>query len=920
MNGERNMDRKEYKILCLDDEPQILKLLENIVDKMGFSILKAENIAKAVELINSQADEIVLIISDYKLPDGNGLDFRTAIFPQFKNIPFIILSAFVTVEMTMAGMNLKVSSFLEKPVKMADLRAVIEREIPDRLQTLEEKKIIEKIFVTESKNILDDLEPLLLSLESAPDDQNTLNTIFRLVHTVKGSSGCLESNALYKFSHHFEDLLSSLKDRRRKASAEVISVLLKGLDVLKEMVGALESKSNQAFNLEELIKLFDEKNYVSTNSGGTGGGAANAATANGASPQLKTAVADKKADQETLRVPTRTLDEFMELSGEITVIRNMVNKLVRSLEKDFGGNRDVALLSELLEEMHKINNRMQGKVVDMRKVPLKDVCRPLPRTIRDLSQSLQKDIVIVTDGEELRIDTAISQVLSDSLIHLIRNSADHGIETPEIRTAAGKSKQGTIRIKGFETRDEVIVEISDDGRGIDKQRVSEKALEKGIASAEDLVSMSESRILSLIFEPGFSTAAQVTSVSGRGVGMDMVKTSVEKMRGRIDVESASGKGTKFSMHLPIPRSVLIINSLLVITGGQTFAVPQDNILHLLRLDEERQKEHIGHLQGTRVLYRDGKILPLVVLAHQLGLKKNNAASQPEGELCILVLESDESEFGLVIDEILDGEEIVVKPLAKHLRHLNLFAGATFLGVGGVCLILDTKGLATHAGLHFNKNSEAKSHRELEQKSSRAEHQELILFTLLERSGLFGIDSKLIHRLEELPASEIQESAEQLVCVYRDKLMPIYDLGELLNFKRMIPANIKQISARKSQDDVSSNIATLIVSRDERYFGLCIESFVDIAISDQPIDPSVRDRNGILGNVFIGDASVCVVGVDEILKLAGYTPQVPVAKTVAVEIVSPLVPLDAPVQLTPPALIQNTQKVELIEDDGILWVV
>lgn len=862
------MNHNDLLILCVDGDAKFLSLIETCVVQCGFGFRSAETIDSALKLLEQEASRTAVIICEYKIGNCNALEFKNRLNTLRMNIPIAIATGDeLSAEQISQIKQIGISHVLKKPINMQEIRQFLESESKSRIELIRERKSIEKIFIEESKNNLEDLEPLLLSLESDPENSNTLNVIFRLVHTIKGSSGCLENNVLYKFSHSFEDLLSSIKDKKTRATPQIISILLQGLETLKVLIADIETDSRQKFDLEELKSIFKITKspiYLYTTPPQT----EPSAQTNLTSKQLD---AKKLPEQNSLRVSTLILDEFMELSGEISVIRNMVNMLVRALGRKFSGDRDVTLLTELLEAMHKINNRMQYKVIDMRKVPLKDVCRTLPRTVKELADSLNKEICVEIEGEDLRIDTTLSHALSDSLIHLMRNSADHGIEMPSERLALGKSKAGKIKIQGSEIRGEVIVKISDDGKGIDSAKILSKGIEKGLLTAEEANGLSESKILSLIFEPGFSTAAQVTNVSGRGVGMDMVKSSVDKVSGHIEVASQVGNGTVFTMHLPVPRSVLNINSLLVTAADHTFAVPQDCIMHLLRLDAVREKLFISDIHGTRVLHRNGKILSLVDLSALLKIERPLKA--PNAEICILVLESDDLQYGLIVDQILDGEEIVVKPLAKQLRNLGVFAGATFLGVGGVCLILDAKGIANFAGLKPIRNSELQVSASA---SVRNDECEYVLFKLLNRLETFAVNSKEIHRLEELLFSNIIESGQQISYSYRGKLIPIFDLGELLQFSRILPLNseIKRFNSKiqkVSSANTNEKFSALILQKNDMIFALCIDSFVDISVIQSNINTTIRDRIGIIGTLFKDDLTLCVVGIDEILRLANWPP-------------------------------------------------
>ena len=422
------VNTQDYCLLLVDDDQDFLDVLTDFARTTGFQLITANSAKAALSVIKSRHHEIAMVISDFQMGEMDGLSLRRALLPEYKEIPFAILSGYVTREQALEAMDLKICAFMEKPPNMTDVQKLIMKESAERIAALAEKRTLEAMFVTESTSILEDIEPLILSLESDPNDPDTLNTIFRLVHTIKGSSGVLDSDVIYRFAHKFEDLLSKLKSGIMVVTPEIVTALLRGFDVLGAMVGAVNDRRLGQFDAEGLASIFE---LQATAVGAEPDGAA------GQPVQVKEASPDKAPpkksvtnDRDVIRVPIATLDEFMELSGEITVIRNMVNRLVRTIEKEHPGNRNIGHLGELLEEMHKVNSAMQNKIVDLRKVPLKNTFKPLPRTVRDLSKSLSKEIQLAVEGEDLRVDTTISQTLSESLIHVIRNAADHGLETP----------------------------------------------------------------------------------------------------------------------------------------------------------------------------------------------------------------------------------------------------------------------------------------------------------------------------------------------------------------------------------------------------------------------------------------------------------------------------------------------------------
>ena len=838
------MAKPEFKILVVDDEPLISFSIEAAIVEAGFDVIFAQSAAEARGIVEARSHELVAIISDLRMPGQDGLELRASLLKRFRDIPFIILSGFVTRELALRGVDLKIAAFLDKPVGDEVVKTVLTRETETRLSQLKERQAIEKTFFSEAHSIIEELEPLILSLEDNPGDSDTINVIFRLVHTLKGSSGILDTDVFYKFVHRFEDMLTRIKSSEIAVSSLAISAMLRGYDIVKTMIASIESRDGTVFVLETLIEQIKIDGRRPTDAAG---------------PQKKPDQGSKKsapteAKGDTIRVTTKTLDEFMELSGEITVIRNMVNKLVRSIEKTQPGNKDINLLAELLEEMHKINGSLQGRIVDLRKVAVATSIRPLKRTVRDLSTSLGKGLELITSGEELRIDTAISQVLSDSLIHLVRNSADHGIESPEQRLAAGKPAGGRIKISCTEEHDEVVVTIGDDGRGIDTEKVKKKLIDSGMMTLDDVNALPRPQLLAKILEPGFSTAATVSEVSGRGVGTDMVKTSVERMRGRIDITTDKGVGTTFTLRLPIPKSVLIVNSLLVTTGDQVFAIPQDSVVRLLQYSRSQAATQMRDLQGGTVLKMGESHIPLVDLATILKLHRTSAVKTPDDDVSIVVVKGASTSFGLIVDAILDGEEVVVKPIGKHLESLQCFSGATFLGDGHVGLIIDVNGIEKYARI---AGAAADDRRENTRGSTATTptRTEYLLFRL-NHPGIYGVPLRQIYRLEEIAVAKLRFSGEQRVALYRDAILPIFGLDGLLGF-----------NATAAVDN--ETLVILVFEHEKRLFGLNAKAIVDIVSSETEVDATICDRVGIVGNMFVGDEPICIVDFRILLASRGH---------------------------------------------------
>jgi two-component system chemotaxis sensor kinase CheA len=843
------IDHKGLKILCVDDDQELLALIGTYLVSIDFTPVTATSVEEALKKLESMAWETALIISDLVMPSGSGLDLRNACLEKYRDIPFVVLSGHVSRELALQGIELKIAAFIDKPPRIEALLEIIKKQSQPRVEQIREKQILEKTFVGEASQILEELEPLIMSLERTPQDQNVINTIFRLIHTIKGSSGVLDSDIIMRFAHRFEDMLAVFKRGDRLIVPEDVTIMLKAYDILKNLIAAVESRQLESFKLSNILTLFVE-------------GEAKPATAHPSqslpradTPHDDHAHARQAAARDNLRVSMQTLDEFMEFSGEITVIRNMVNKLVKSIEKSQPGNRDVGLLIDLLDEMHKINGSMQEKIVEMRKVPLGNVFKPLPRTIRDLSHSLGKDIDFSTTGEDLRIDTTISQALSESLIHLVRNSADHGIEKPDVRRSAGKTTRGRIHVRGIEERDEILIEIEDNGRGIDPEKIRSKLVENGTMSREEAARIPDQKVLYRIFDSGFSTAAAISDVSGRGVGMDMVRASIERLQGRIEIQTNKGTGTKFTLHLPIPKSVTILNSLLTSIANQTFAIPQDGVQRLLRLETLEQRAQIRKLTGGMALAYEGEHIPLIRLHDVLGLPCAVRLDDLNQELSIVVVKTKELKYALLVDTIMDSEEIVVKMLGKHLASLQVYAGATFLGDGTVGLILDLEGIARRLHVFRDDTAPRDEDEEPREVSASLDRREYLICHLMGQKGLYGFPSEQIFRIEEFDPGLLQYSGQKQVMIYRGALMQLINL----------PSSLKigsSVHFEKGQH-------ILVYEKHERYFGFITGQAHDIIWGPSTIDTSFKTQEGIAGCFFMGHEVVTLVDLEHILLSAGY---------------------------------------------------
>ncbi|WP_127716520.1 chemotaxis protein CheW [Halobacteriovorax sp. HLS] len=828
----------KYKIVCVDDELEILDIYSTCLDSSEFEVVTFSEVDEAKEYVKLNANSIIFIFSDFRMPDHDGFSFRRDILSYASEIPFALITGFYDKEMAMEGMNLNICTFLKKPIDFDEIHKLISTLGQKRLSVLNEDYEMVTSFIEESYPMLDEIENLILNLESDPHDINSLNTYFRLLHTIKGTSSCVGLQSIPAYTHRYEDLVTALKNGNIKVSQKVINTLLVGLDELKYMFNSIKSGGEFEFDVSEKLKVFDEDFSSEETILVSKDDSSSSSSSSAGTKEIS------KTEEEKINVSVGVLDEFMEFSGELTVLRSSVLKSAMKLEAKYTGDRDIEVLSETLDEMHKVSSLLQFQITELRKVDMESIYKPLKRVIRDACKSLNKDIELVTEGGALRIDTSLSKVLNGALIHLIRNGVDHGIEIPEVRVKAGKEAQGLITIKSFEEGENVIVEIEDNGNGMDVSRIKAKALENNLFTQQQLDRMSDQRIFSLIFESGFSTAAEVTDISGRGVGMDMVKSSVTNVGGKIHINSKLGEGSKFTLVLPIPRSVLIIKSLMVSVGDHNFCLALEDVDEVVNYCGEKDGEIIHKVEGGSILRHHGELIPLVGVDKILNIESNAQTS----EMNIVIVKGEGFKYAIIVDEIHDIEEVVCKKLSKHLKGISCFQGATFVGDGEMAMVLDLCGFAEYANIKLDVEEEFE-----EEFVNFSTEQEFMQFNFSEKSN-YAIPLEKVVRLEEFKVSKLEYTGKLALIRYRDNVLPIIDVEKRLGFCH-------------SQDNFRNNevLKVIVVSKGSSQYGFVVDDIKDIGVTEEEINFSTSDRDGIKGTVYINNVTVNVLDVDHIIE-------------------------------------------------------
>jgi two-component system, chemotaxis family, sensor kinase CheA len=584
-------------------------------------------------------------------------------------------------------------------------------------------------FVVESEELLQGMDQDMVALESSPQDADLLNRIFRAMHTIKGTSSFLGFEPIVRLSHHAEDVLNSVRRGEIRVQRRAMDALLASRDQLGIMLQHVREGGLQQYNLDPLLQELEEAqksgspptlgdllvhDHVITPSTLKAVLAEQAASP--APRKLGQMLVDKgltspvqigdallrqkeissSAASATLRVEARKLDELINLIGELVLERNRLVQLGRDFSSTSMAAGDFnSIFSQSTSRLSFITEELQAVGLKTRMVPIEAVFRKFPRLVRDVARNLQKEVELVVRGQDTELDKTMVELIADPLVHLIRNALDHGLETPDVRLQLGKPRQGTIIIAARQEGDQIVISMSDDGAGINPERIGRKAVEKGLVTAERLRVLSQREILDFIFLPGFSTVEKASDLSGRGVGMDVVRSNLKKMNGSVEIDSRPGQGTTILLRVPLTLAILPV--LLVRVADETYALPLRSVVETAPV----HSQNIHCVEGSEVLCLRGETLPLIRLEQVFddktsGTHRVDGQSQrsPERAWKAVILGISEKRVALLVDQLLGQESTVIKPLGGYLHHCPSLAGATISGDGRVRLVLDPAGLVT----------------------------------------------------------------------------------------------------------------------------------------------------------------------------------------------------------------------------------
>ncbi|TIC85965.1 chemotaxis protein CheA [Nocardioides sp. GY 10113] len=741
-------------------------------------------------------------------------------------------------------------------------------------------------FLVESYENLDQLDRDLVELEQQPDSRALLSSIFRTIHTIKGTSGFLAFDRLERLTHVGETLLARLRDGERTMNPPIAEALLTMVDVTRALLGSIERTgrdADPAVDVAPVVAVIEallageavEPDATEPDATEPDVAEPDVAEPDVADPEVAAAVTaepvvaepavtepavaepavaepaaaepapaapaaapEEDRDRRTvadssIRVDVDLLDNLVDLVGELVLTRNQILQ--------GAGAGQEAELARASQRLNLVASELQEAVMRTRMQPIGQVWSKMPRIVRDLSHQLGRDVELVMEGRDTELDRSLLEALSGPLTHLVRNSLDHGIEPPAARLAAGKPARGTLLLRASHESGQVIVEITDDGKGMDPERIGAVAVERGVITRDQLASMDTRDVLGLIFRPGFSTATEVTNVSGRGVGMDVVRTNIERIGGSVDLDSEVGRGT--TVRVRIPLTLAIIPALVVEEDGERYAIPQANLVELVRLEGEDLRRDVEVLAGTPVLRLRGDLLPLVSLAGALELSTAEDPSTAE-TITVVVVQADALRFGLTVAQVHDTQEIVVKPIGRQLKSIPVYAGATILGDGRVSLILDVAGLARDSNVE-------KTHRQVETERRSEEEVTPILVLQVGQGQRAAIPLADVARLEEIDASRIEYSGASEVAQYRGGILPLLRLAPMLGF--LDPAAGAEESVTVIVHEHAGGLVGLVVGR-----------VVDVA--DVALDPSpVGARPGVVGTVVVHDKVTDLIDLDAVLR-------------------------------------------------------
>jgi two-component system, chemotaxis family, sensor kinase CheA len=704
-------------------------------------------------------------------------------------------------------------------------------------------------FLLESLEALSQLEARILSLEGDDSGPEAVDAIFRSVHTIKGVANHLEYANLGALAHAGESLLSDIRDRLRSSDVDVVDALLALVDELRAGLEAIADQgTDESLDYSALVQRLQDLRVAPDDDQGIPPASpiTGLAPEPEPDPQLQPLATERvqppvaRPSAARVRVEVETLTGLMNLVGELVLARNRLLQISESLDDE--------QVMDGVGRLDRITTELQDVVMSTRMQPIGNLWDRLPRMVRAAAKATGKQVGLRLEGADTELDRMVIEAITDPLSHMVRNSVTHGIESPEERMRWGKPAEGCITLSARHGSGQVVIELSDDGGGLDLAAIRMRAIERGLLSFERAQHATDEQLQELIFSPGFSTTAEITDLAGRGVGMDVVRTHVERIGGSVDLRTEAGEGTTFRMHIPL--TLAIISVLIVNSGGERLALPQETLKKLLVIPGSQVDDRLEDFHGVRVMRFEGGLLPIVSLSGLLAL--DEVVDDPVSDLYIVVVEARGRRFGLIADAIEDPQEIVVKSLDPQLRNLGLYTGATTLGDGSIALILDVMGLARDANIRETTDSLARPMPAVVE----VDVEPLLLMELGPRRVALPLTE--IHRLVAFQVESIEWGGVQPVVQFEQGLLPLVSLAGLLGLA--------------SPDSWEGAVQVVIAGAGEQRVGLVVDRILDI--TTEAVDLKRQGRGpGLRGSAVLDGRVTDVVDLELLLRGPVLAPSV-----------------------------------------------
>lgn len=683
-------------------------------------------------------------------------------------------------------------------------------------------------FISEVFENLQSLDNQLVELEHNPYNELLLANIFRIMHTIKGTCGFLNLVKLEAVAHAGENVMDKIRNKEITVNSNIISIILETIDTIRIILNHLST--NETEPDEDYNDLITRINLVANKQDPIK--LAEDTTQKLEDKTIKNIPVAPKGSNQTIRVNVDVLENLMQIASELVLNRNQLIQIDKLLKN--------TKLSIPVQRLNTITSSLQETMISTRMQAISNAWVQIPRLVRDLSKELNKQINLVMLGKETELDRQLIEKIKDPLMHMIRNSADHGLETPSERKALGKPLEGTITLNAYHQAGHINIEVSDDGKGINVQKVKEKLIKNKLVSEEELKTLTYEQICNYIFNPGFSTAEVVTNISGRGVGMDVVENNINEIRGTVELKSVPGKGTKFIIKIPLTLAIMPI--LIVESGGEKFGIPQLNIFEIVRVNQNSEYL-IEEINNNKILRIRESLLPLVNLAEILKLNKPTEKGLQNNSSLVVICEAGGHNFGLIVDKIFDMEEIVLKPVSGILKSMRLYSGNTMLGNGDVIMILDLLGIEEHISSFTNSSQE--SLRSLAEINLINKQQFSRFLTIKCGNKLKAIPLELVSRLELIEAEKVEATENRQVVQYLGSLMFL----AFLNPQYKIPKNEK--------------MQIIVFLSDTHILGLVVDEIIDIVECD--VEDNFLMEEGDLNAIVVGGVTLELVDINYFFK-------------------------------------------------------